>query len=115
MVSDDSARRRKSTDEDAAEVLQLLDSLHELRRTGPASFESGPGLPWLHLIVALADSVGCYSVQELAPSFVNVVELICSSAEEAVWYEILAERIASSLGWIALEEHSDRRVWPSIP
>lgn len=97
---------------DAAQLFRLLDSLAELRRSGPMTFEAAPQMPWLSLIVAQADSDGCYAVQGPVPSSVNLVELVCSYSEDAAWYNNLAGRIASSLGWEAIEEHHCRQVWP---
>ena len=90
----------------------LLVELHELRQSGPASFEGTPGTPRVSAVVAEAGPSGNYAVADRAPSSVNVIELVCSYSEDAAWYDALAGRIASALGWEAVQEHEHRRVWP---
>jgi hypothetical protein len=97
----------------ASQAIDVLMGLSELRQSGPVSFESAQGMPWVSVIVAKADRSGSYAIGDLVPSAVNVIELVCSSySEDMVWYDALASRIACALGWEAIEERECRRVWP---
>jgi hypothetical protein len=108
-IRSDAAYSRSTVTRD---LIELLSDIRELRQSGPASFEAASGTPWLSLVVATADPAGCYTIDGPPQPLVNLVELVCSTNEDATWYDALASRIASALGWEAVEEHEGRRVWP---
>jgi hypothetical protein len=97
---------------DTSDVIRLLASMHELRQTGPADFEAAPAMPWVSVVIAMADANGNYAVGSTLPPSINVVELICSDFDDASWYESIARRIATALNWQATENHENRRIWP---
>ena len=98
-----------------SDVVQLLAGMgDELRQTGPGTFEAAPDKPWVHVVIASANASGCYATNETPPPVTNIVELICSDFENAAWYDSLGRRIAEALGWEAIEEREDRRIWPPV-
>jgi hypothetical protein len=62
--------------------------------------------------MAKADEAGNYAVDKLTQPTVNVVELICGDGNED-WYELLANKIASFLGWEAINEDEERSIRPA--
>ncbi len=48
----------------------------------------------------------------MRPRAINLLDMVCSYDQPEAWYDSIAARIASSLGWQAVEEHADRKVWP---
>ena len=62
--------------------------------------------------MARASHTGDYACAGSYPTKVNVVELVCSYSGDIAWYDSLAIRIATFLGWTAFEDHEDRQVWP---
>ncbi|MFD1711724.1 hypothetical protein FVQ98_15330 [Ottowia sp. GY511] len=91
----------------AAPLVAFLAALPELRQTAPAHFASTEGQPWVCVILASCDATGGYASNEEALTRVNVVELVCSDTENALWYESLAGRIADFLGWSVFDDHAD--------
>ncbi len=73
-------------------------------QTGPQEFRNATGLPWVVIIMAKADTVGNYAIDETPQPTVNVVELVCGDRSEE-WYQALANRIASFLCWTVVNEH----------
>jgi hypothetical protein len=98
----------RPTDTDA--LVRHLRTYPELVETGPMTFRNPAGFPFLSLVLASADASGSYAVDGRFHSTLNVVELICGEGDEE-WYESLGVRIASFLGWEAIEEHSGRSVY----
>lgn len=95
-------------------LLEFLPAMPELRQTGPVTFGSADGQPWVAIIMAAPGPNGNYATDgEFLPR-VNVVELVCSRFCDKAWYDVLASRIAVFLGWSAFEEHEGRLVWPPV-
>jgi hypothetical protein len=92
-------------------LLEHLQTLPELVQTGPQEFRNAPGLPWVCLCLAKADAAGCYAIGDTQSPTVNVVELVCGDGDE-LWYESLAQRVATFLHWEAVDEHGRRTVYP---
>jgi hypothetical protein len=97
---------------DTRELLAFLGSLPKLRQSGPMTFEAEEGQPWVHIVLAQTNDNGGYACDGSLLSFVNVVELVCSYDGDQDWYDSLAVEIAKFLGWTAVEESAERRVWP---
>ncbi len=93
-------------------LVNFLNTLPELQQTGAIAFESASGQPWVSVILAECSPSGNYASSEEFCLKINVVELVCSSPEHAAWYQWLAGRIASFLGWSAFEDQNERQVWP---
>jgi hypothetical protein len=93
-------------------LVEHLRIVPGLVQTGPLEFRNGPGAPWVCIVLAMADEGGNYAIGGESPSTVNVVELVCGDRDEQ-WYESIAGRIASILGWEAVEEHSERTIYPA--
>ena len=68
------------------------------------------GLDWLHVTIAACDGAGNYAAHEgRVPPQVNMVELICSSADGHPAYaaaRVLAAGIADLLGWEVTDSES---------
>lgn len=101
---------------DSQPVIDFLLGLPELQRSGAMSFQAAPGQPWLDMALAKthADSGG-YAVYDAFVPQIDILELVCSEADQAQWYDDLACRIAQRLDWIAVEEQEARRLWPPAP
>jgi hypothetical protein len=97
---------------DTRKVVELLSSIPELHQTGPMTFGTVAGQPWMSVILAKRNRTGGYSTDGASLGSIDIVELVCSHTGDTAWYDSLAVRIAASLGWIAVEEHEDRLVWP---
>jgi hypothetical protein len=103
----------QSSTADTRDLVAFLASLRELRQTGPISFEAASGQPWVSLILARTGPTGGYPTDGQFEPQINIVELVCSCSGGTGWYDSLAARIAEFLGWEAVEEHEDRKVWPA--
>ncbi len=90
-------------------LVEHLRTFTELVLAGHMEFRNAPESPWLRLVLARADEAGNYANHGDFRPTVNVVELICGDDDEG-WYESLAWRIASFLGWEAVEEHTGRTI-----
>ncbi|MGO6946860.1 hypothetical protein [Rhizobium johnstonii] len=99
---------------DTEQLVEFLKTLPELQQLRPASFGSAPGQPWLDVTIAKATEAGNWSSDgSFIPRF-DRVELVCSARDPRQdWYDELAARIAKFLGWVAVEEHTKRVIWPS--
>lgn len=88
-----------------------LDSVPGLRRTDLAFYTAEDGLDWLHVTIAACDGAGNYAAHAgRVPERVNMVELICSSADGHPAYEALQElavKIADLLAWEVADSESD--------
>jgi hypothetical protein len=99
---------------DTAHLVGYLASIPELRQMGPTLFGSATGQPRVLVMMAACSPAGNYSNDgEFIPQ-VNVVELVCHYDGDPTWYESLASRIASFLGWSAFEDNEDRQIWPQV-
>jgi hypothetical protein len=96
---------------DSGALSAFLRSQPELIQAGSGGFESAPNQPWVSLATVLCDPNGSYNTSEPAQT-VNLVDMVCSYEYEEGWYDALAVRIASFLGWEALEEHASRKIFP---
>jgi hypothetical protein len=92
-------------------LTEFLGTLPELAATNRMEFRNAPGSPWVCVVLARADGSGNYATEDRWLPAVNVVELVCGDGDEE-WYVSLAGRVAQFLGWEAVEEHSERKVWP---
>lgn len=99
-----------------ASLVEFLTSLSELQATGPATFRTTSGWPWMQLILAKCGpgSIGYQVRDDIAPPWINIVELVCTDYNVPDWYDRLAGRIAAHLGWSAHEDHAGRQVWPIV-
>ncbi len=97
---------------EAQPLVDFLADLPELRQTGPVAFEGAPGQPWVSVVLAKTGPTGGYASDGSFIAAIDIVELVCSDAGDASWYDRLAGRIAAFLGWVAVEEHENRQVWP---
>lgn len=95
-----------------APLLAFLAAQPELRQSGPMAFESAPGQPSLHLVLACCRPDGSYTCDGILLPQVNVIELLCSYLGDPGWYESLSIRIAELLGWSVFEDTAERQVWP---
>jgi hypothetical protein len=91
-------------------LVQHLRTYPELVEAGAMEFRNASSFPSLSLVLALTSESGNYAVDGRFHSTVSVVELICGDSEQE-WYESLGVRIASFLGWEAVEEHGGRSVY----
>jgi len=95
-----------------APLVEFLAAIPELRQSGPVAFQATDGQPWVAVLMAACDPAGNYASDGAFLPRVNVVELICSYSGDPAWYDALAGRIASFLGWSAFEGREGRQVWP---
>src|SRR5690242_5671727 len=93
-------------------LVEYLRTLPEPVQAGTQRFRNAPGSPWVWLCFAEADATGNYAIGGDLPQTANVVELVCRDGDER-WYESLAQRIVTFLGWEAVEEHSGRTIYPA--
>jgi hypothetical protein len=93
-------------------LVDFLAAMPEVRQTGAVAFQSAPGFPWFSIVLAACDAKGSYSVDGSFIPHINVVEIDCSDYDHAEWYDALAGRVASFLGWSAFDEHGERQIWP---
>ena len=101
-----------SSHADRTSLANFLSRVPGLHQVGPQEFRSASDQPWVSVVLAASDKNGNYRVGDEPPVNINVVELICSSGGDASWYHALAGQIAEFLGWVAYEDHENRRVWP---
>jgi hypothetical protein len=97
---------------DSNRLIEFLCSIPEIKKSADTSFEAVPGQPWVSIVLARADAHGNWSSDGLLHPTTNIVALVCSDYDHAAWYDSLAIRIARFLSWSALEDHTDRQIWP---
>lgn len=91
-------------------LVEFLGTFPELRRAGPSLFSNADGRPWVSIILASCDPAGGYATGLALPLSVNVVEMVCSDFDNIEWYEGIARRLASHLGWGAFVDAEERQV-----
>jgi hypothetical protein len=84
-------------------LVEFLRGLPELVRVGPMEFRSAPGMPWVSLLLAVADRVGNYASSGEPLPTVNVVSVVYGAGDEQRYWS-LAARVAAFLGWETVEE-----------
>jgi hypothetical protein len=82
-----------------------------LVQSGVNTFMSAPGQPWVSITLAMSNQ-GSYADRGVPLAAINVVDMVCSYEHDESWYDALASRIAAVLGWEAVDENAERKIWP---